>query len=133
MDFQSDSGEGKYSDVIYSVEQLRANPGIPSEALAALEQAHERFLRHVRQEPEIALQAYVYGISMGAYFAGLDPEVLAETDRLLRKMHQARRGKISGQNRRDNRRWTEHATELALQARAKDPSLSIEKVASEIE
>ncbi|MGH6794827.1 MAG: hypothetical protein ACREDH_06440 [Methylocella sp.] len=84
MDMDNNSDAEELSDLIYSLEELRANPDIPVEALSALEQAHKIFLRNVEEEREIALQAYAYGLAMGAYFS--PQEALPETDRLLFKV-----------------------------------------------
>ncbi len=130
MDMDNDSDAEEFSDLIYSLEALRANPDIPVEALRALEQAHEIFLRNVKEEPEIALQAYAYGLAMGAYFS--PQEALAETDCLLHKARQSKSGKASGDKRR-NKPWRKHASELAQKIRAEDHSLSQDRVASEIE
>jgi hypothetical protein len=126
----NDSDKDEFVDLIYSLEKLRANPHIPAEALRALEEAHEIFMHHVRQEQEIALHAYAYGLTIGAYIAS--QEALPETDRLLTRVSQSKRGKRSGQIRRENRPWIEHAENLAKATRKQHSDYSQDKVATEI-
>jgi hypothetical protein len=126
----NDSDKEEFVDLIYSLEKLRANPYIPAEAMRALEEAHEIFIHHVRQEQGIALHAYAYGLTIGAYIT--PQEVLPEIDRLLTQVSQSERGKRSGQIRRENRPWIEHAENLAKATREQHPVYSQDDVATEI-
>jgi hypothetical protein len=113
-------------------EELRANAGIPPDDLIAIEKAHEIFLLNVTNRPEIALQAYAYGLTIGAYFAPQDQEVLAEADRLLHRRRQSNSGIASGAKRRKGR-WQKHAEYLAVKARQNKPTLSQDRVVEAIQ
>lgn len=120
-----------FQDIIRSFECLRKNPHLPKKARANLEKAHQVFMHNGVAEPLVALQAYWYGRTIGAHTG--PQEALPEADRLLQKADQSRRGKISGEKRRESRPWTDHAKDLALKIREEDSSLSQDRVASEIE
>jgi hypothetical protein len=127
----NDSDKGEFVDVIYSLEEIRANHDLPPEALIAIEKAHEIFLRNVAEHPEIALQAYAYGITIGAYFGPRDEEVMAEADRLLYSARQSLSGKASGE-KRSKRPWHKPAEDLTVEIRRKKPWLSQNRLAAEI-
>jgi hypothetical protein len=132
MKSASTSLEEKYSGLVFTLDEIQLNPRVPPEALAAIEQAHSKFIQNVAASPEIALQAYAYGLIIGSYISPGDKEVLAETDRLLTQDRQSRSGKASGERRR-RRRWREHAKALAAEARRKEPSLAQEAVVAQIQ
>jgi hypothetical protein len=127
-DFEGDD----FDDLIHSFEQIRTNPSIPPDALIEIEKAHKIFLQNVTESPEIALQAYGYGMIIGAHDTGHDDGVLALADRLLKSWHQSQAGKASGK-RRQKKPWHKHAKDLAVKARHEKPTLSQERVAEEIQ
>lgn len=130
MDVDNDSEMEEIRNFVDPIEKLRNNQNIPRDDLKTIEIAREIFLRFVRDEPEIALHAYGYGLTIGAYVGA--EEAVPEAARLIKKAHQSEAGKASGAKRRDSRRWTANAERLALQIRTEDASLSQDDVASKI-
>jgi hypothetical protein len=92
-------------------------------------------VRELRNDPSRTL-------SLNCYWAGFDLGIILRPDRSPKEIERIRAkarsltasalGKRSGEVRRENRSWAEHAEELALEAYSDDPARSNEKIAEHI-